>query len=53
MITKFWHWLFGGCQHKWIVIKENKLTESKYYVGYSYVLQCEKCGEIKHRQFME
>ena len=41
--------LFTGCWHKW-VLKETITIREKgldHPYGYTYVLQCEHCGNIK------
>lgn len=45
--------LLGFCKHKWVAVKEFNLTNtfhSSIVVGKIYVMQCEKCGNIKHTQ---
>lgn len=42
---------FGGCEHKWSIIKEQPMTSSypgggeKDYIRFT--LQCGKCGNVK------
>jgi len=44
-------WLFtgDGHLHKWKIIKEGELskTNGNSVIGVFYVMQCEKCGELK------
>lgn len=50
MLIKLWRWIFGGCEHKWIRIeniqnfKHASCTMPQHLI---YVLQCDKCGNIK------
>lgn len=45
---------FGFCSHKWKELNCNKLliTGTNIQVGYLYVLQCEKCGKLKHKKLL-
>jgi len=49
-MIRFLKWLFtgDGHNHKWkIFSKENLYRGDKDIVGHEYILQCEKCGDIK------
>lgn len=52
MFYKLWRWLFGGCEHKWILEDEisvyDKLPIGLPYAT-KYILQCEKCGNLKKK----
>ncbi len=51
MITKLWRWLFGGCEHKWQIIRQGILTDDHYdAIGTFYIVRCEKCGKIKRKK---
>ena len=42
--------LFNDCEHKWVIIREISIRESegdKLPYASVYVLQCEKCGDLK------
>ncbi len=56
MIKKLWNWIFGGCQHKWVIIEYGTLTVTSDIFGRSegkrYTLQCEHCGIIKKKDIV-
>jgi len=43
--------IFGLCEHKWILKASTKLVsyEGAMPHGVRYILQCEKCGNIKQK----
>lgn len=53
----FIKWLIGfpWCAHKWAVQKEIKVYEddrpNTRPVGSVFLMQCEKCGELKSKRF--
>ena len=54
MIMKFWKMVFGGCDHKWKIIDQVRVTEADTFADevltYTrYHLQCEHCGDLKVR----
>jgi hypothetical protein len=48
MLTRIFLWLFWAHQHRWKIHSEDvlKVADSKV-VGQRYILQCEKCGDLK------
>ena len=46
---KFIKWLLGLCDHKWTTVAERPqlYPETKAQWGTKYVLQCDKCGNVK------
>ena len=58
MLTRLWRWLFYTCDHKWAVIERAPVylvDESGKNIGEKpfatdFVLQCEKCGNIKRKR---
>lgn len=54
MMLRLLKWLFtgDGHLHKWKHVETiNSHAEDKRIVGMTWILQCEKCGEIK-REFI-
>lgn len=51
MFMKIYDFLFH--RHKWVVRAEFPLYDmaTDKHVGQSYILQCEKCGEIKYKTY--
>lgn len=49
--------LFFGHAHKWKIIREVKLVipeseDNGRLEGRRYTIQCEKCGDVAHRDFI-
>lgn len=46
--------LLGICEHHWIIIKNNNLTEAgnNRVVGLFIIMQCSKCGKVKHKRLL-
>lgn len=44
-----WRKLLGLCEHKWKIIRAVQLTFQGEPAGTRYELQCEHCGDIRHR----
>lgn len=43
--------LFNGCVHKWVLFREIRIVDDdNETIGTKYVLQCEKCGDLKNRR---
>jgi hypothetical protein len=42
-----WPW----CFHKWEIIRRVDVSETsgESFIGYTYHLQCQKCGDVKKR----
>ncbi len=58
MLTKLWRFLFGGCEHKWVIFGSVRVFRSDPVsgapdndkpVGTKYHVQCERCGEVTSR----
>ena len=52
MIKELWKILFGGCEHKWKIIQQDEVYQRHPSIPtyIDYVLQCEKCGNIKKKR---
>lgn len=61
MLGWLWRMIVGnfcGCSHKWKIIEEGKVYSYNIFqsqgkpveTGKSYILQCEHCGDIKHKE---
>lgn len=51
MLTWLFNLLVGQmCWHKWKIISEIGITSEGVDRGTLYVLQCEKCGNLKQRE---
>lgn len=49
------HFLVHGrfpCEHKWKTVDSCPLTYGGKRVGDCYILECEKCGEVKQRNLI-
>lgn len=45
--------LLTGCWHRWKIIKAETLrSTSSNAVGSRYILQCERCGNVKNRDIL-
>ena len=44
---RWFHKLFGICEHKWVTFKEITHTMDGSYYYTEYRQKCEKCGDIK------
>lgn len=42
---------FLSCKHEYIIVKEINLVESPHTIPYgiTFIKQCKKCGNIKHK----
>ena len=54
MIGWLFRFLFGGCEHKWVVHREYK--ERRVFINYGQdyikvISRCTKCGNIKSQEF--
>lgn len=48
MLGIVWRFLFGGCDHKWVIIDQgNIVDEESNTIGRYYNSRCEKCGKIR------
>lgn len=50
MLKRIYNFLFKSCDHNWKIIHSSKLVMNDKQIiphGYKYILQCEKCGNIK------
>jgi len=56
MLGLIWRVLVGrfGCEHKWALLHEVRMfrrPSDEIPEARQYILQCERCGDIKRRQF--
>ena len=45
--------LLGLCEHRWVIIREVQMTSDEALtipVGTKFVMQCDKCGNIKTKK---
>ena len=49
-----WRQFWGICEHKWKVINNAKIigNETSSTLGHIYILQCEKCGDLKTKKVL-
>ena len=44
-------YLIFGHIHKWVTIKTGELVDGGDVTGLWYDLKCEKCGDVKYKQY--
>lgn len=54
MLRLFWFLVTGrwGCDHVWTTDSKCVLRDRFGTVGTRYVLRCEKCGDVKKKDFL-
>lgn len=41
---------WNSCNHRWKIIDKLNHSYGRSFIGYEYVLQCDKCGNIKRKR---
>jgi hypothetical protein len=52
-MIKLFQFLWSGCWHKWTIIDKRFVwagCSDKYPIDAKYILQCEKCDEVKYKK---
>lgn len=43
--------LLGLCEHRWVILEKHKLTCNGTYYADQYILRCDRCGDMKSKEF--